>query len=298
MTETSHAKIYCGSKFFRFINDELDIVRVYKVDEKKQVVKYFTATKEKKSMSIDYLLNNYKRLSPDGMIIISVVMTGEVRDVIIALKNLKTNVGNLPDVVCRQGIFDIFSQIANREENDVYVGVSISQESCPVDIKFEDILACTSKKDDSEIPIFVYLDDSLEDILSLFSHKRYDDAIKECSASLKGSFADKNIIGTTGSLRELLEHNNFMFDFRKCFKIMEVPFHIDAESEALTQENILYMEHELKVNIMETYIAEYSREIDLKSIKRDYVLVTSAADKFDKIYICGYDAADGKYVQR
>ena len=49
MTET--AKIYCGSKFFRFVNDQLEIVRVYKVDEKKQAAKYFTADKEKKSMS-------------------------------------------------------------------------------------------------------------------------------------------------------------------------------------------------------------------------------------------------------
>ena len=296
MTET--AKIYCGSKFFRFVDDQLEIVRVYKVDEKKQAVKYFTANKEKKSMSVDYLLNNYKRLAPDGMIIISVVMTGEVRDVIVALKNLRTNVGNLPDVVCRQGIYDVFSHITNRDENNVYVGISISQDTCPADINFQDTLACTSKKDDSELPIFVYLDDSLDDILSLFSSKRYDDAIKECSLSLQGSIKEKNIIGTTMSLRELLEHNNFMYDFRKCFKIMEVPFHIEVESEQLSNENILYMEKEMQINIMETYIVEYSREIDLKSIKRDYVLVVSAADKFDKVYICGYDAADGKYVQR
>ena len=232
------------------------------------------------------------------MIIISVVMTGEVRDVIVALKNLRTNVGNLPDVVCRQGIYDVFSHITNKEENNIYVGISMSQETCPADINFQDTLACTSKKDDSELPIFVYLDDSLDEILSLFSSKKYDDAIKECSLSLKGSIEGKNIIGTTMSLRELLEHNNFMYDFRKCFKIMEIPFHIDAESEQLSNENILYMEKEMQKNIMETYIIEYSREIDLKSIKRDYVLVVSTADQFDKVYICGYDTTDGKYVQR
>lgn len=296
MSET--VKIYCGSKFFRFVNDQLEMIRVYKVDDKKQQVRYFTAEKEKKSMSVDYLLNNYKRLAPDGMIIVSVVMTGEVRDVIIALKNLRTNVGNLPDVVCRQGIYDVFSHITNRDENTIYVGISMSQDSCPADINFQDTLACTSKKDDSELPIFVYLDDSLDEILSLFSHKRYDDAIKECSLSLKGSIKDKNIIGTTMSLRELLEYNNFMYDFRRCFKIMELPFHIDTETEGLSQENILYMEKELQVNIMETYVMEYSREIDLKSIKRDYMLVVSAADKFDKVYICGYDTTDTKYVQR
>lgn len=297
MAET--AKIYCGSKFFRFVNeDQLEIIRVYKVDEKKKEVRYFTSDKEKKSMSLDYLLNNYKRLAPDGMIIISIVMTVEVRDVIVALKNLRTNVGNLPDVICRQGIYDVFSHIANRDENNIYVGISMSQETCPVDINFQDTLACTGKKDDSELPIFVYLDDSLDDILSLFGNKKYDEAIKECSLSLKSSIKDKNIIGTTMSLRELLEHNNFMYDFRKCFKIMEIPFHIDPESEALSDMNILYMEKEMQVNIMETYVIPYSREIDLKSIKRDYKLVVSAADRFNKIYICGYDVADGKYVQR
>ena len=295
---TNTVKIYCGSKFFRFVNDQLEMIRVYKVDDKKKAVKYFTSTGEKRSMSADYLLNNYNRLSPDGMIIVSVVMTGEVRDTIVALKNLRTNIGNLPDVVCRQGIYDVFSHITNRDENTIYVGISISQETCPADIQFQDTLACTSKKDESELPIFVYLDDSLDSILSLFSSKKYDDAIKECSMALKGSIEGKTVVGTTMSLRELLERNNFMYDFRKCFDIMEVPYHIDAESEQLSNENILYMEQELKINIMETYIVEYSREIDFKSIKRDYKLLASAADGFDKIYICGYDAADGQYVQR
>ena len=49
---------------------------------------------------------------------------------------------------------------------------------------------------------------------------------------------------------------------------------------------------------METYVVEYSREIDLSKINRKFMLIASAQDGFDKVYICGYDIADGKYLPR
>ena len=49
---------------------------------------------------------------------------------------------------------------------------------------------------------------------------------------------------------------------------------------------------------METYLVKYSKEINLKEIKRDYILATSIADGCKDIYIVGYDPADGKYIPR
>ena len=79
---------------------------------------------------------------------------------------------------------------------------------------------------------------------------------------------------------------------------MEIPFTIDEDSEGLSLENIIYMENEIKANIMETYLIRYTREIDLRTIKRDYKLVTSSSDKYDKVYIVGYDKSDNAYVPR
>jgi len=79
---------------------------------------------------------------------------------------------------------------------------------------------------------------------------------------------------------------------------MELPFHINEEMEGLDINNTLFLENELKVNIMETYLVKYSKEINLKEIKRDYILATSIADGCKDIYIVGYDPADGKYIPR
>ena len=49
---------------------------------------------------------------------------------------------------------------------------------------------------------------------------------------------------------------------------------------------------------METYTIKYTKEIDLRSIKRKYLLVTSAEDQYNAVYLVGYDTTDTKYVPR
>jgi len=291
--------IYTGSKFFKFNdNQELEIIRVVNID-KKDRVKYKQADGTNKSMSSEYLTSNYHMLKPDGLFMLSIVKNSEVSDTIVALKSFKKEPKrpDLPFAVCRQGIYDFFTNITNNNPDKIiHVGVSVNQDTCPANLDFQLVLTCTALK--SAQPIAVYLDDTLEDILSLFSNVKYDNSIKEMSSALVGQFKDKEVCGICSSLKELLITNNFMYDFRKCFDITEVPFSVNAEDECLSMENILFLENELKVNIMETYIVEYSREIDLSKINRKYLLISSAQDNFNKVYICGYDAADGKYLPR
>ena len=80
-----------------------------------------------------------------------------------------------------------------------------------------------------------------------------------------------------------------MYDFRCLFNIKEVPFHIDEESESLSAENVAYLSSELNINILETYVLKYAKDIDLNSITRNYILVTSAQDMYNGVYIVGYD---------
>jgi hypothetical protein len=95
--------------------------------------------------------------------------------------------------------------------------------------------------------------------------------------------------GFCKTLKELIDKNSFMVDFRKCFNIIEVPFHIDDSVDFLSNENMAYLSTVTGDNIVETYVMRYSKEINTHEFSRDYVLVTSAFDKYDKVFIVGYD---------
>lgn len=298
--------IHTGAKFFRFIEgqEEPDIIRISSADEVK--VKYFDKSGKRKTMPYKELVDNYRQLRADGIATFSIVSVGNAPDVLVALKALPTESvpaslradipESVPYAICRQSVYDFFTNNMKKTDGVVYVGICVSQDTCPANINFNDMLTCTDLKYNR--PVAVYLDDTLEDILKLFNHKKYNDALVALESASKYQFKDKVTLGYNQTLRELLVNNNFMYDFRKCFGITEVPFAIDEESEGLSMDNILFLENELKVNIMETYLIRYTREIDLRSIKRDFILVASAAEEFSKVYIVGYDVADGEYVPR
>lgn len=292
--------IYPGSKFFRFLEDreEPEIIRIFNVinkdkEEEKQKVTYLDKNNVKHHMNLSYLLDNYKLLKIDGTLMISIVTLLGAPDVVVALQKADA-ISNGPFAICRQRVSDVFSNNLIKYEHENWVGVSVNTDTCPANIDFRNFLLC--EKLDYSISIAIYIDDKLEDILKLFSNTRFDNALKKCKKFLGAE--NPNYLGVCESIEELLRANNFMFDFRKCFGIQEIPFSIDPNSEKLSVENTLFLEGELKANIMETYVIKYDKGIDLKSIKRDYLLVSSAQDKFNNLYIVGYDTYDGPYVKR
>ena len=300
-----------GAKFYRYKEgqDEPEVIRIYKVDEVKKIIKIIDNKNEKRQVNFDRLINEYRQLSPDGIINISIVKNNTVSDVIVSLGRFVHNErdGNLPYAVCRQLIYDVFGNYASMSRkvydfgNKVYSGMSISQETCPNNVKFQDVLLCDKLIENRSI--LVYRDDTLDDILGLISTKKYDSIlrnIKELSKSTDlGTFNIGDIpVGFCNSFRELLESNNFMYDFRQAFHIIEVPHHIEETDDKLGIENILYIENEIKANILNTYMIKYTREIDLSEIKRDYMLVSSASDGFKNLYIVAFDKASGDYIPR
>ena len=290
---TSIKNINIGSKYFRFNEEtnEFEILRVYSIVEEKGLVKYFTSTGERKTIDWKKLLEEYKLLRPDAVFSALIVNVSGEKDVIVALVSTEGEIR----VICRQNIFDFFANNTKKIAGMFYVGVSVSRETCPANINFEDIMGCDGIN--FQRLIYVYLDDTLDDILKLFNHNKFNAVLRNLSMTrrvINGEIAQ----GYCKTLRELLESNNFMYDFRKNFGIIELPFPIDEDKDMLSSENTLFLENEFKKNIMETYVIRYSREIDLHSIKREYVLAASATDKYNKIYIIGYDTYDNPYVPR
>lgn len=284
MKENDLIKIHPGTKFFRFIDEkeEPDIIRIISADNDTKKVRYFDSDGKRKNTTIDDILDNYKMLKGDGMILFTIVSVGDAPDVVVALKDFKRIDDPLPYAVCRQSIHDFFGE----HNKNVSVGISVSQDTCPANIDFRMVLTCQKEK--YSYPVIIYLDDTLEEILKFVRPKRFDTALRTLKSASIQQFGYE-ILGYCDTLKDLLTYNNFMYDFRKCFNIIEVPFHIDGDRDSLDMDNITFLEDELKTKIIETYMIEYTKEIDLKTIKRDYCLITSAEDQYKKVYILGYD---------
>lgn len=295
-------KIYTGSKFFRYLEDENgvqipDVIRIISADPIKNKIRYFDNDNKKQITTYEYLIENYKMLKADGMIIFTIVSVGQANDVMVALKDFARIGDPLPYAVCRQSIHDFFGE----HNKNISVGVSVSQDTCPANIDFRSVMICEPTKDQYSKSIVIYLDDTLDDIFKFIKTTKFDNTLVALKQTVEreGLFNSRDkILGYCTTLRELLELNNFMYDFRKCFNIVEVPYHIDDSKDVLDMDNILYLEKEFKMNIMETYMIKYTKEIDLKTIKRDYLLISSAADLYKNVYIVGYDRADGDYIPR
>jgi len=293
-SEINLSNVRIGAKFFRYEEgqDGPEVVRVRKYDEIKKIIKYFDANWKPSQMPADKFFETYRYLRPDGVMGLSIVDNGQCPDVIVMLAKAGEK---LPCVVCRQMIYDFFTNNTNKNPTVQYVGVSVSRKTCPANFDFDLTLSCNGIT--SGQSIVVYLDDSLDQILKFFNtHKA--DAVLRNLASSEPYVNGKLAMGYCATVSDLLKSNNFMYDYRQAFDIMEIPFKVDEDSEGLSLENIIALEQELKVNIMETYLIRYTREIDLRTINRDYVLVASAQEDYEKVYIVGYDKADSEYVPR
>lgn len=279
-----------GVKMYRYDEDSdtPEIIRILNIDYDKDILKFRTESGEKKKESYKKIKSSYKILAPDGMIYFSKVKVGADYDVIVALQPYpKTEKGwedlkGNPYVVCRQMAADIFSNML--DPDNMIIGVTISKDTCPPNVDYTCMLGCDSMEY-SKI-VAVYMDDTLDNILSLFDNKIFD----EVFTSLESKYGHLN--GYCHNLKELLESNNFMFDFRRCFKITEVPFEIsteDIEYGELDIQNTKYLEQELKTNIKKTYLVKYSRDIDFSRIKRKYIFIASAKENYANLYLLGYD---------
>lgn len=285
-----------GTKYFKYEadQDEPEIIRIRSFDEAKKEVKYFDKSENKKIMTLDDLKSNYKMLKPDGLLNVTIVKTGVLSDVITSVVSYDDRSAELPFAVCRQCIHDIFIAMAYGVNKTVF-GISINRDSCPNNVNFKDVFICSEVKE--SISIMVYLDDTLDTIFKFLNVKKYDAILRVTADHIKIKYAEHH--GVCETYRDLLESNHFMYDFRKCFGIVELPYKIEAKDEYtdhLSLNNVVFLENLIKKNIMATYVIKYTREIDLRTIKRNYILASSNAEKHENIYIVGYDVSDNEYI--
>lgn len=281
---------FVGAKFYKWEAKEETpyVLRIKKIHKEKNIATCYDNNNKLISVSLEELKDDYRMIRPDGVITFSILdMPNGIDDVIVALQSFeRSKESALPYAICRQCIEDVFSNM-NATSGQKYTGISISQDTCPPNIPFENLLVSNGVKYNKAVRI--YLDDNLDTILKFINTHKYDTLLSTLSKKYEYTIYR----GYERSLKDLLKSNNFFYDFRQCFNIKELPFHIEDEDESLSVANTEFLSKELNEAITATYVTKYSKEIDFSNVKRDYVLASPVNDdktREHNVFIVGYDS--------
>lgn len=281
-----------GLKFYKFEPDSKIpiILRLTGVDEVKRVYKLVTcSTFQKVTIPIDELHTKWVKLNPDGIMafacctIIDNTMQ-ECPDLMVRLHTVdeKGHINNMPYAICRQAVPDIFALLQGGK--DIVAGMSISQKTCPQEINFSG--CCEWHKMSRYINVAIYNDDHLPDILKLFNNKPYNDRLKLIKSRMEG------MRGCYTTLYDLLHHNYFMLDFHDAYGIHELDFkEFDLSNPDTNRVLTDYIITNLQEVPSKLYPIEYTKYIDLKDVKRKYILICPNSFKYPygNITLLAYD---------
>lgn len=288
-----------GAYFFKYENEELILLRLYKVKSENTFL--LRDKQRNKVVLTKKQLEEFSMLEPDGLII-HVLASDKNYGIdticfLYKIEDLNNNI-NEPYAVCRQNIIDPFEMLLNNDANKIHVGVSISRDTAPEGFDFKSLSIAAGVRD--QRVHFVYKDDSFEDIMSFVNESLYDKALGIIKSHMDD---DDNLkyIGFEDSYRQLLISNDFMYDFRKAFGIVRIKLDIDTSIDSWTDngiykisdEEIKIIESLTKHRVIAPILIKYDKTIDLSEIKRSYLFFE---DLNQKLYIISYDKGD--YINR
>lgn len=285
-----------GAKLFQYKEDGTpEVIRLLEIDNAKGMYKcYRERNGSVFNIKQSEVQSNWNLLTPDGIFgFMRVITTEYMPDVVVTFARTGTDTdSNLPYIICRQNVYDFFGNIGrNPATDDILVGISVTQDTIPAGINFKDLLKAKEIIDYEFC--YGYLDDNLSDIFKFITTRRYDNHLRQLWSGYDHSTPEGHqFIGYSRDLKEMLEVNNFMRDFRSAFGILFLPGPVVEENEGLSEANKAYLGQLLNKTITETYLIRYTKEIDTRSIRRNWVLVSSLAENLEKVYIVGYDVVE------
>lgn len=307
----NNSDLMLGSKYFRYIeNDEIEIVRIYKSNGL-EVKVYIDGDKNNTlKLTAEQLQKDYMRLNPHAIVNFCIAKVGNnLDDVIVTMHKMSDLMSNEPTpyCVCRQNITDVFANQI-KISNKMYVGCSMSLETCPPDIDYRMMIACNGL--DKCINVASYMDDTLDDLLHMVKTKDFDRTLESLFidhinytvkdvptiAAMKSRMLKLDKYdGYCKTLKTLLEDNNFMYDFYRAFGILpiDVKVNYDEETGVVSDDIIEILSNINNVNITSTLCMEYWYDIKLDEIDNDYMLIM---DKDNKLYVIAYVAGGQRHI--
>ena len=298
--ESKLYKYPIGAYFFKYENEDLILLRLWKVKDKNRYI--MKDMKENKTVRLNKdQFESYTMLKPDGLIV-HVLASDPMQgiDTLCMLYKLEDIDNNVPEpyAVCRQNIIDPFEMLLNNDPNKTYVGVSISRDTAPEGFDFKSVCCAAGIRE--QRMNFVYKDDSLNDILVFANQVMYNKALSIIKEHMDDSDNTK-YIGFKNTYRELLEENDFMYDFRRAFGIIRINLAINKSIERWTDDGIYKFDYKeieaiesiTKHQVIDPILIKYDKSIDLDEIKRSYIIFE---DTNKDIYVLSYDK--GNYINR
>lgn len=289
-------KTYVGKKFYKYIDGELYILKVLVDKDPNSFKCSVNGTNERIRISKQELDDDFLTLRPDGILYFNIATVGELEDVILMLYRAKDIDASetIPYAICRQNITDLLANtIIKPDYKNLITGLAISKESLPEGMDMNMVLACDGIK--KVVPICIYLDDTLDDILSLIKTKDYDnvlynlfmDHVKYKYKDNKDKYKEDIVDGYCKSLRSLMESNEFSYEFCRSFNVYPVTFEIseDEINSKLNLRNTTLLSTILMKKIKSSIVVEYDKTIELSKIQFDYVLIR---DTKNKTYLVSY----------
>lgn len=308
-----------NTRYYKWTDDEdIEEFRIIKMQNEDTCSVLYTKGRHKgvrAKRTVDEIEKEYTMLRPDGFISFDIVTVGKnLKDVMIIVTRQRDMLAKekTPYVVCRQCVVDLFAKQFSPDNID-YAGLSISKESCPADVKFENFLACESVDVDESISY--YIGDKLDDILGLL---RYTNKFDSVLTTLFNNHCDyvannneyiskvykqtkEEIDGYYKTLKDLLYWNNFEYDIYRAFNIIpltasaEEIIYLDESNHRyiLSANGIQILSSILCVNIYESVVLEYDKDIELDKIKGPNTLI---ATNDGKVYLVAYRYNDNYQI--
>lgn len=273
-----------GQKIYKFVGDKLILCRLVRVkNDNAYVVKECNTGYEATLTKAQY--KSYTKLREDGLVVFSAVeLQDGVPDVIVSLfRNEDLAIGE-PYAVCRQNLYDVFTNTVENDGGMMYIGCSISKDTCPENVDFKMLIGC-NKVTRSDM-VAIYYDDDMDDILSMVKSKPYDEVL----AILNKGFIQNKVRGSVSTLEELLKSNHFIDDVYRGFNIVNVNFKYEEFAKV---ECTRAIEDIIKREMIAPVWAKYERDIDLSKIADSYILVL---DNTKTLYVVSY--TPGEYSNR
>ncbi len=285
-----------------------------------EITIYDYDTDERKKVLVESL-KGYTPLEPDGIAVFSIINIRDskgvsCKDVVVTgtkFINVKYKVSNMPFVVCRQNITDVFYNLIAKDENDTLVGMSINQDNCPAQFDFRLMLAADSIVYSDFINF--YRVDTLDEILKMVKVNKFDEILSDLFARHINYIGKPEMMfknehgGWCKNLKTLLTQNNFMADINEMLGIIQVDFKLsDYEVAVSKKDNNNIVEYKIarddlrlwlssiyKMNISEVAILEFGHDINLADFNdTKYLLIR---DITNTLYLAVY-TIDGEFYEK
>ena len=280
-----------GSKYQTYINDELVVLRIIKIKNENTYV--LKDKDNNKVIMTSKELNECVLLEPDAFLnIFSSIDEQDLKDVYVCVNKSVDLVSNkqLPALVIRQCIYNNMKNMAAslQSSNDIYLG------DCFLNVEGVNIEEILQFKDiNDSISLALYIDDSLDNIFGCIGKE--DEKINEVLKELKENtnLDNYNVLGICDTLRQLMEDNDFMTNFRYIFNITQVNFPIEIE-DTIIEDGLVKINNKQKelickivgYELFNISVIEYDKDIDIsKIVSKSHIVI---ADSNNKIYLISY----------